>query len=48
MSVYSCNHCPYTSASHWLLQEHELNRHVQNDKMYPNKPKAPTTISIPM
>ena len=41
MSVYRCKHCPYTSASHWLLQEHELNRHVQNIKIDPNNPKAP-------
>ena len=26
---------------HWLLQEHELNRHVQNIKIDPNNPKAP-------
>ena len=46
MSIYKCNRCPYSTASHWLLQEHELNRHVQDIKIDPNNPKAPTTISF--
>ena len=46
MSIYKCNRCPYSTASHWLLQEHNLNRHVQDTKIDPNNPKAPTTISF--
>merc|ERR1712240_977976 len=43
--------CPYFSNSHWLLQEHELNQHelnqhVQNIKIDPNNPKAPTSVSF--
>ena len=46
MSIYRCNRCPYSTASHCLLQEHELNRHVHDIKIDPNNPKAPTTISF--
>ena len=46
MSIYRCKNCPYTTASHWLLKEHELNRHVQNIKIDPNSPRAPTTVSL--
>ena len=46
MSIYRCTRCPYSTASHWLLQEHELNHHAQNIKIDPNNPKAPTTISF--
>ena len=49
MSIHRCTRCPYFSHSHWLLQEHELNhhelnQHVQDIKIDPNNPKAPTTI----
>ena len=51
MSIYKCTRCPYFSNSHWLLQEHELNQHelnqhVQNIKIDPNNPKAPTSVSF--
>ena len=51
MSIYRCTRCPYFSNSHWLLQEHELNQHelnqhVQNIKIDPNNPKAPTSVSF--
>ena len=46
MSIYRCTRCPYFSNSHWLLKEHELNHHVQNIKIDPNIPKAPTSISF--
>ena len=46
MSMYRCKNCPYTTASHWLLKEHELNRHVQNIKIDPNNPRAPTAVSF--
>ena len=46
MSIYRCKNCPYTTASHWLLKEHELNRHVQNIRIDPNSPRAPTTVSF--
>ena len=44
--MYRCTRCPYSTASHWLLQDHELNHHAQNIKIDPNNPKAPTTISF--
>ena len=49
MSIHRCTRCPYFSHSHWLLQEHELNhhklnQHVQDIKIDPNNPKAPTTV----
>ena len=46
MSIYRCKNCPYTTASHWLLKEHELNRHAQNIKIDPNNPRAPTAVSF--
>ena len=46
MSIYRCNRCPYTTASHWLLKEHEFSTHAQNLKIDPNSPRAPTTISF--
>ena len=46
MSMYKCNRCPYSTASHWLLREHELNQHVNDFKIDPNNPKAPTTVSF--
>ena len=46
MSIYKCTLCPYTSASHWLLREHEVTTHAQNIKIDPNNPKAPTTVSF--
>ena len=46
MSIYRCNRCPYSTASHWLLREHELKKHVQDIKIDPNNPKAPTTVSF--
>ena len=46
MSIYRCNRCPYTTASHWLLKEHEFSTHVQNSKIDPNSPRAPTTVSF--
>ena len=46
MSIYKCKHCPYTTASHWLLKEHEFSSHVQNIKIDPNSPRAPTTVSF--
>ena len=44
--MYKCTRCPYSTASHWLLREHELNRHVHDIKIDPNNPKAPTTVSF--
>ena len=44
MSIHRCTRCPYFSHSHWLLQEHEVNQHVQDIKIDPNNPKAPTTV----
>ena len=46
MSSYRCIRCPYSTASHWLLQDHVINHHAQNIKIDPNNPKAPTTISF--
>ena len=46
MSIYRCNRCPYTTASHWLLKEHEFSSHVQNIKIDPNSPRAPTSVSF--
>ena len=46
MSIYRCNRCPYSTASHWLLREHELNQHVNDIKIDPKNPKAPTTVSF--
>ena len=46
MSIYKCTRCPYTTVSHWLLREHELNRHVNDTKIDPKNPKAPTTVSF--
>ena len=46
MSIYRCNRCPYTTASHWLLKEHEFSTHVQKFKIDPNSPRAPTTVSF--
>ena len=46
MSMYKCNRCSYTTASHWLLREHELNQHVNDFKIDPKNPKAPTTVSF--
>ena len=46
MSTYKCNRCPYTTASHFLLKEHEFSTHVQNIKIDPNSPRAPTSISF--
>merc|ERR1712121_216202 len=46
MSSYRCTHCPYSTASHWRLQDHVINHHAQNIKIDPNNPKAPTTISF--
>jgi len=46
MSIYKCNRCPYTTASHFLLKEHEFSTHVQNIKIDPNNPKAPTSVSF--
>ena len=46
MSIYKCKHCPYSTASHWLLKEHEFSTHVQNIKIDPNSPRAPTTVSF--
>ena len=46
MSIYRCSRCPYTTASHWLLKEHEFSTHVQNIKIDPNSPRAPTTVSF--
>ena len=46
MSIYRCTRCPYTTVSHWLLREHELNRHVNDIKIDPKNPKAPTTVSF--
>ena len=46
MSIYKCNRCPYTTASHWLLKEHEFSSHVQNIKIDPNSPRAPTSVSF--
>ena len=44
MSIHRCTRCQYFSNSHWLLQEHEVNQHVQDIKIDPNNPKAPTTV----
>ena len=46
MSIYKCTRCPFTTFSHWLLREHELNRHVNDIKIDPKNPKAPTTVSF--
>ena len=46
MSIYRCNRCPYTTASHWLLKEHEFSTHVQKFEIDPNSPRAPTTVSF--
>ena len=46
MSSYRCIRCPYSTASHWRLQDHVINHHAQNIKIDPNNPKAPTTISF--
>ena len=46
MSIYKCNRCPYTPASHFLLKEHEFSTHVQNIKIDPNSPRAPTSVSF--
>ena len=46
MSIYRCNRCPYSTASHWLLREHELKQHVHDIEIDPNDPKAPTTVSF--
>ena len=46
MSIYKCKRCPYSTASHWLLKEHEFSTHVQNIKIDPNSPRAPTTVSF--
>ena len=46
MSMYRCKNCPYTTASHWLLKEHEFSTHVQKFKIDPNSPRAPTTVSF--
>ena len=46
MSIYKCTRCPFTTFSHWLLREHELNRHVNDTKIDPKNPKAPTTVSF--
>ena len=44
--MYKCTRCPFTTFSHWLLREHELNRHVNDTKIDPKNPKAPTTVSF--
>ena len=44
--MYKCTRCPYSTASHWLLREHELNQHVNDFKIDPKNPKAPTTVSF--
>ena len=46
MSMYKCNRCPYSTVSRWLLREHELNQHVNDVKIDPKNPKAPTTVSF--
>ena len=46
MSIYKCTLCSYSTASHWLLREHELNHHVNDIKIDPKNPKAPTTVSF--
>ena len=46
MSIYKCTLCSYSTASHWLLREHELDRHVNDIKIDPKNPKAPTTVSF--
>ena len=46
MSIYKCNRCPYTTASHFLLKEHEFSTHGQNIKIDPNSPRAPTSVSF--
>ena len=46
MSIFKCNRCPYSTASQWLLKEHEFTDHAQNIKIDPNSSKAPTTVSF--
>ena len=46
MSINKCTLCSYSTASHWLLREHELDRHVNDIKIDPKNPKAPTTVSF--
>ena len=46
MSIFKCNRCPYSTASQWLLKEHEFTDHGQNIKIDPNSSKAPTTVSF--
>ena len=46
MSIFKCNRCPYSTASQWLLKEHEFTDHAQNIKIDPKNPKAPTTVSF--
>ena len=46
MSIYKCNRCPYSTASHWLFKEHEFTTHGQNIKIDPNTQRAPTTVSF--
>ena len=46
MSIYRCTRSSYSTASHWLLREHELDRHVNDIKIDPKNPKAPTTVSF--
>ena len=46
MSIFKCNCCPYSTASQWLLKEHEFTDHGQNIKIDPNSSKAPTTVSF--
>ena len=46
MSIFKCNRCPYSTASQWLLKEHEFTDHAQNIKIDPNSSKAPTTVCV--
>ena len=47
MFIYKCTLFPYSTASHWLLKEHEFTTHVQNIiKIDPNTQRAPTTVSF--
>ena len=46
MSIYKCNRCPYTTASHFLFKEHEFSTHGQNIKIDPNSTRAPTSVSF--
>ena len=46
MSIFKCNRCPSSTASQWLLKEHEFTDHAQNIKIDPNSSKAPTTVSF--